>query len=293
MAPLLALTIVVVPVVIVEQAPGCPDAETVAGDLTFALQSVRPRPLADGRTLRVRIDLVDDRLALEVTSPSGESLRREIEVSGQSCGARSRAIAAVVERWIADLSLPRPPARRYEAPLTRSPDSGGTGLGVRLGPFVDARTAGVGLDLGAGLRLGRLRLAADVRAHMPQEPRLETGQAEVNRESIVARVLVAPWRGSLEGHVGASARLHVTTVSTAGFTTDGSETRASPAFGAVAAASLRLLPRLAIDVSVEAYATTTGHSFYVATPTGAQEVHRTPAWGLELLLIGSFEVVSD
>jgi len=298
LVPLLALAITAAPVIVIERAPGCPDSESVTADLTFVLESRDSSPASESRELRVRIDEVGERLRLEVTGPPGDVLfQRDLDVAGLSCAARSRAIAAVVERWIAGLAVPRPAARVDERPaqprVRAAPRASPRSLAVRLGPLMVVRTLAVGLDLGAVLRISWVRFSADFRILLPEGIRLETGRAELLRRTVVVHVTLAPWPGAEEVEVGASLRLDLTTISTDGLSANDRATRMAPAIGLVAGASMLALPRLRVVAAIEGFAAVAGHSFYVATPSGPEEVHRTPGWGLEVVLAGSYDLLSN
>lgn len=274
------------PIIAVERAPGCPGASGLVEDLELQLDTVGRPGAATGTRGEYRLRVSSpspEHLRIEVVDPSDRvRLARDLAGVSSGCGARSRAIAAMVERWLATLAVPPmglgSRSVRSSERRTWLEAHGGPTLTVAIDP-ADA-FAGLGLGLGVS-PLERIRLAIDCAVHLPHQVDVAGGQASIIRAGLRARAAIVIWTGRLGVDIGPTARLDLTSVSTTGPPGESSTLRAAPGAGLAMGGSLRLGGQARVALLIEPWAALDAQAFFVRTPD-PQEVHRTPGGGVQV-----------
>lgn len=291
------------PLVAVEQAGQCPDAPALVTELNLQLDLAGRSGAVPGGVGQYRLRVLEDeptRLRIEIVDMAGQSvLARDVTVAG-SCGARARAVAVIVERWLAAIPAPvsepgsSAPPRPVRRPPPTHPDRASVVqllAGLVLAAGFDPASTSAGGSAGVAVRpLEWLRVTLDGALLLPHHPGVTGGTASVWIAGLGVRVGVPLFDRAVGLDLGPTLRLDVTSVSTSGLENDRMELRAQPALGLSLAARWRMAGTFWLSLAVNPWIALSGQSFYVDDGAARHDLYRTPGAGMRFDLGAAFDL---
>lgn len=295
--PALISLALVLPIVAVERAPSCPTVETIVEELDLQLEAWgRPGASAGAEgEYRLRVD-GSAGFRVELADAAGRVvLVRELPAGGTTCEASARAIAVIVERWLAGLAVPpvgltglapSPPPRRHRV-VTQRAQRFEARAGPTLAAGIDPAGAFAGLGIGAELRaLAWLALSIDGAVHLPHNVSLERGAASIVQGGLRLRAAVAPIARRVRVEVGPSVRLDIVSVSVTG-PSERTSVRSTPAMGVAWSVSLPMAARTRLALILDCWVALDGQTFFVRDGERQHDVYSTPLAGLQVDIVVS------